>query len=190
MNRKIKGIIESLLFAWGEPLSASKIANVLGEDVKKVKEAINELSDEYKLRESGLQIIKVDNMYQFSTIPSNGAYVEELFKTSKAKGLSQSSLEVLSIIAYKQPITKGEIDYIRGVKSDKPLSNLLDRNLVEVKGKLDKIGRPNIFGTTQMFLKSFGFSSLKDLPNIKEFENGSKFLENFREVSLEEFDEK
>ncbi|BEP29054.1 SMC-Scp complex subunit ScpB [Helicovermis profundi] len=177
-SREIKGIIESLLFVWGDPISAKKLASIINEDVKKIKESINELSVEYKMRGSGIQIVEANSMYQFSTTPNNSKYIEIMCNTSKNKGLSPSTIEVLSIVAYRQPITKGEIDYIRGVKSDKAISNLIERNLIEVKGKLDKIGKPNIFATTNMFLKSFGFQTLKDLPNISEFENDSKIFSN------------
>ncbi len=95
--------------------------------------------------------------------------MEQLCATSKSKGLSNSALEVLAIIAYKQPITKLDIEQIRGVNSEGPLQSLVERELVEVKGKLEKIGRPQIYGTTDVFLRSFGFKTLTDLPAVDEF---------------------
>lgn len=180
-NRRNMSIIESLLFVWSEPLSISRIASILEIPLSEAKQDINELMIEYRMRQSGLQIIKVNDSYQLGSIQENSEYIESLCKTSKGKGLSSSAFEVLAIIAYKQPITKGEIDFIRGVKSDKAIMSLMERNLIEEKGRLAKIGKPIVYGTSEMFLKSFGFSSLRELPDISEFENSDKFFSAFIE---------
>lgn len=180
-NRRNMSIIESLLFVWSEPLSISRIASILEIPLSEAKQDINELMIEYRMRQSGLQIIKVNDSYQLGSIQENSEYIESLCKTSKGKGLSSSAFEVLAIIAYKQPITKGEIDFIRGVKSDKAIMSLIERNLIEEKGRLAKIGKPIVYGTSEMFLKSFGFSSLRELPDITEFENSDKFFSAFIE---------
>lgn len=178
-NRRNMSIIESLLFVWSEPLSIGRIASILEIPLSEAKQDINELMIEYRMRQSGLQIIKVNDSYQLGSIQENSEYIESLCKTSKGKGLSSSAFEVLAIIAYKQPITKGEIDFIRGVKSDKAIMSLIERNLIEEKGRLAKIGKPIVYGTSEMFLKSFGFSSLRELPDITEFENSDKFFSAF-----------
>ena len=175
-NRRNMSIIESLLFVWGEPLNINKIASILEISVSEAKQDINELIVEYNMRQSGIQIIKINDSYQLGSTQENSQYIEKLCKTSKGKGLSSSAFEVLAIIAYKQPITKGEIDYIRGVKSDKALISLLERNLVEEKGRLQKIGKPIVYGTGETFLKSFGFTNIKELPCIEDFENSIKFF--------------
>jgi len=166
---KYKSIIESLLFAWAEPLSLYKIAKILELKSQTVENLIAEMHQEYKEKHRGIQIIEANKHYQLSTLKDNYLYVEQLCATSKSKGLSNSALEVLAIIAYKQPITKIDIEQIRGVSSDGPLQSLLERELVEVKGKLEKIGRPQIYGTTDVFLKSFGFKTIDELPQIEEF---------------------
>lgn len=186
-NRRNMSIIESLLFVWSEPLSISRMASILDVPAADIRIDINELMVEYKMRQSGIQIIKVNDAYQLASIQENSHYIEKLCKTSKGKGLSSSAFEILAIVAYKQPITKGEIDFIRGVKSDKSIASLMDRSLIEAKGRLKKIGNPIVYGTTEMFLKSFGFSSLRELPNIADFENSDKFFNAFldRDGSLE-----
>ncbi|MGB3367136.1 MAG: SMC-Scp complex subunit ScpB [Acidaminobacteraceae bacterium] len=186
-NRRNMSIIESLLFVWSEPLTISKMASILDVAAADIRIDINELMVEYTMRQSGIQIIKVNDAYQLASIQENSHYIEKLCKTSKGKGLSSSAFEILAIVAYKQPITKGEIDFIRGVKSDKSIASLMDRSLIEAKGRLKKIGNPIVYGTSEMFLKSFGFSSLKELPNIADFENSDKFFNAFldRDGSLE-----
>lgn len=168
-NIKIKSVIESLLFAWAEPLSLYKIAKILDLKPQVVENIIEEMQVEHKNQMRGIQIIETNKHYQLSTLKANYIYVEQLCATSKSKGLSNSALEVLAIIAYKQPITKLDIEQIRGVNSEGPLQSLVERELVEVKGKLEKIGRPQIYGTTDVFLRSFGFKTLSDLPAVDEF---------------------
>ncbi|OJV62094.1 MAG: SMC-Scp complex subunit ScpB [Clostridiales bacterium 38-18] len=164
-----KSVIESLLFAWGEPLSLSKIAKILDLKASVVEEVIEEMIETFKKEGRGIQIVEVNKHYQLSTLRANYAYIEQLCATSRNKGLSNSALEVLAIIAYKQPITKLDIEQIRGVNSDGPLQNLVERELVQVMGRLEKIGRPQIYGTTDTFLKSFGFKTLMDLPEVGDF---------------------
>lgn len=170
-----KSVIESILFASGEAVSAKKIAQVLDLPLNWTKEIIRDLMEAYNQGDRGIHLIEINDSYQLVSNRENAPYLELMFKTSKSKGLTSSALEVLSIIAYKQPITKGEIDYIRGVKSDKALQSLLDRQLVMEKGRLEKIGKPIIYGTTESFLKTFNFTSLKELPDISQFENFKLF---------------
>lgn len=166
---QIKSVIESLLFAWAEPLSLYKIAKIVELKPHEVEAVIDELMATYKASGRGIQIIETNKHYQFCTLKENYPYVEKLCSTTKSRGLSNSALEVLAIIAYRQPITKLDIEQIRGVNSEGPLQSLIERELVEVKGKLEKIGRPQIYGTTDTFLKSFGFKSLSELPEIEAF---------------------
>lgn len=177
MNKsEIKSAIESLLFVFGEPLSAKKMSNILEVTLDEVKEVMTELLDEYNEDKKGIFILEVNNSYQFATSKENFEYVQRLCKYSHSKGLSKVGAEVLAIIAYKQPITKYQIDQIRGVKSDKPLQQLIDRELVTVKGRLEQIGRPMIYGTTDMFLKAFGFKTIKEMPKIEEFIGADVFI--------------
>ncbi len=173
---EVKSAIESLLFVFGEPLSAKKMSNILEITLDEVKAALTELLEEYTEEKKGLFIVEVNNSYQFATSKQNFEYVQRLCKYSHSKGLTKVSAEVLAIIAYKQPITKFEIDSIRGVKSDKPLQQLIDRELVCIKGRLEQIGRPMIYGTTDEFLKAFGFKNLKEMPAIEEFIGSDVFV--------------
>lgn len=168
-DKEIKSIIESILFVWGEPLNIKELSRVLELPKKKVKEYIQELQDELEQQHRGIKIIEVNNCFQLATRLENHPYIEKLCITSQNRGLSQPTLEVLAIISYKQPITKHEIESVRGVKCDKPISTLMDRELIEVKGRLEKTGRPIVYGTTDTFLKAFGFKNLDDLPEVDEF---------------------
>lgn len=177
MNLKeIKSAIESLLFAWGDSLSLKKISNILEITIEEAKEGMKELQDDYQEDKKGIYILEVNNSYQFTTARKNYEYIQKLCKISSNKGLSKVGAEVLAIVAYKQPITKFEIDQIRGVNSDKAITQLLERELIVIKGRLEKIGRPIIYGTSEMFLKSFGFKSIKELPDITEFIGADIFI--------------
>lgn len=164
---ELRSAIESLMFVWGEPLSVARIGKIIGEKPGFVEKLIEEMKVEYERDERGFQIIEVNKQYQFATRRENYSYIESLCKTTKSKGLSASALEVLTIIAYKQPITKIDIEQIRGVSSETAIQGLIERELIEVKGRLEKIGRPQVYGTTDMFLKSFGLASLKALPPLE-----------------------
>ncbi|MBN2796861.1 MAG: SMC-Scp complex subunit ScpB [Clostridia bacterium] len=173
---EIKSAIESLLFAWGESLSLRKISNILEVTLEEATEAMLLIKEEYTEENKGIFLVEVNNSYQFATAKHNYEYVQRLCNYSHSKGLTKVSAEVLAIIAYKQPITKYEIDQIRGVKSDKPLQQLIDRELIGIKGRLEKIGRPIVYGTTEMFLKAFGFKTLKDMPDIETFIGSEIFV--------------
>lgn len=168
-EKEIKSIIESILFVWGEPLNIKELTKALEIPKGKIKEYIYELQNELDEQKRGIQIIEVNNCFQLASRLENHPYIEKLCITSQNRGLSQPTLEVLAIIAYKQPITKHEIESIRGVKCDKPISTLMDRELIEVKGRLEKTGRPIVYGTTDAFLKAFGFKNLDDLPEVEAF---------------------
>jgi len=182
-HKQMKSIIESMLFVWGEPLSVTKLSTILKASKKEIRVMIQEMEDEYEQQGRGVRIIEVDSHFQLTSAPENHEWLQELCTKSKSKGLSHSSLEVLAIIAYKQPITRSEIEQIRGVKCEKPINHLLDRELIEERGRLDRIGKPIIYGTSKMFLTGFGFTSLKELPSIEDFHN-IEFLLN-REDELE-----
>lgn len=170
-NKTMKSALESMMFVWGEPLKLSDAAEVLEADKKQVKELMQELAEEYEIEGRGIRIREVNGAYQFVTYIENELFIEKLCTPVKVKRLSQAALEVLAIIAYKQPVTRGEIDSIRGIKSDRVLDNLASKNLIDVVGRSDGIGRPLLYGTTDEFLKKFGFASLKELPDIEGFDD-------------------
>ncbi|MDN5352214.1 MAG: segregation and condensation protein [Clostridiales bacterium] len=171
-----KSIIESLLFVWAEPLSLSKIASVLDVRPSVAENLLSEMMATYEEEKRGIQIVETDKHYRFATRRENYEAIEKLCGSTRSRGLSNSALEVLAIVAYKQPITKYEIEQIRGVNSDGPIQSLMERELVEIKGKLDRAGRPQIYGTTHRFLANFGFKDLDELPSMASF---SQALEAF-----------
>jgi len=174
-NKKYFSEIESMLFTWGEPLSIKKMADVLDIPYVEVKQNILEMQEAYKANDRGLQLVEINSSFQLSTKRENHAYIEKLCKRSKSKGLSQATVEVMAIVAYQQPITRTQIEQIRGVSCDRAIKVLVDRELIEVKGRLEQIGKPVIYGTTDVFLKCFGFKSIKELPIIAEFQQLNMF---------------
>ncbi len=169
-EKEIQSIIESLLFIWGDPLHVKNIADVLEYPPEFIRKTILDLKKKYEEEDKGLQIIEVNNSFQLCTNTKHYDYIQKLCTPVHNKGLTQAALEVLAIVAYKQPITRHEVEGIRGVKSDKSISTLLEKELILEKGRLEKTGRPILYGTTDTFLKSFGLSSLEDLPAIEDFE--------------------
>ena len=165
----LKGNLEALLFVNGDPLSLKRIAEILEVDQENVKLLLAQLIQDMNQQERGLTIIEVAGGYQLCTKPHLAGFLEKLVQIKENK-LSIPALETLSIIAFKQPITKQEIEAIRGVRVDKVLVNLLERNLIKELGRKEAIGRPIIYGTTEVFLKCFGLKSLEDLPELPELE--------------------
>jgi len=159
----VKRIIEGLLFIAGEPLSGQKLAEMLELDEENLSLLLEQLRDEYDKAERGIMISEVAGGYQFCTRPEIAPYVEKLYKPQPVV-LSQASLETLAIIAFKQPITRLEIEAIRGVKVDSALHTLLDRKLIREAGRKEGLGRPILYGTTVEFLRQFGLKDLADLP--------------------------
>lgn len=163
---KIKGIIESLLFAYGDPMSIRDLQKVLNLPSKEIKNAIDQLQKDYEHRQSGIKVLKLEDSYQLASVEENEKYIRMVLDKSKKKSLSGATLETLTIIAYLQPVTRIEIEEIRGVKCDRVIKNLLDHKLIYEAGKLDKIGRPILYRTTDNFLKLMDIESIKQLPDI------------------------
>lgn len=170
-NKTIKSAFESMLFTWGEPLPAKEAADVFGMKEEEARELFLELKEEYEQEGRGIVIREINGAFQYATKEENASYIEKLCTPVKIKRLSQSALEVLAIIAYKQPVTKGEIEAIRGIKCDRVMDGLVAKGLVEAVGRSQAIGRPILYGTTDGFLMHFGFSSLKDLPEIEDIDS-------------------
>ncbi len=173
-KKEMKAIIEALLFTWGDPLEGKEISKILNISYVDFENIIDEMIDEFSYDMRGLKISKIKNSYQIGTKPEYFQWIKELSKPKEEKTLSNAGLETLSIIAYRQPVTKGDVEAIRGVKCDKAIDTLLGKNLIEEVGRLERIGRPIIYGTTDIFLKTFGIENLDQLPEI-----------NFGEESVE-----
>ena len=169
-NKTMKSALETMMFIWGEPLEVKDAAEVLEADKKVIREIFRELQSEYEQEGRGIRIREVDDAFGFVTLAENDLFLKKLCTPVRVRRLSQASLEVLAIIAYRQPVTRSEIDSIRGIKSERVIDGLIDKDLVEVSGRSEGVGRPLLYGTTKEFLKKFGFSSLKDLPEVPEYE--------------------
>jgi len=185
-------IVEALLFASDSPLPARKIKEILpdigGEgDVKKL---LRELEEKYDKSNSSIQIIQLAGGYQMVTRETYASWVSQLYKARAQSRLTRKGLETLAIIAYRQPITKQEIEHIRGVSADGVVRTLIERNLITVKGREKAPGNPLLYGTTKYFLEYFGLNDISDLPKLKEIDEllkgDSKFLESLDQVALEQ----
>jgi segregation and condensation protein B len=162
----IQYAIEGILFAAGEPVKAAKLAAVLDTDLETVKEAVRLLKYNYDTELRGIMIIELDDGYQLCSRPEYYAYIQEILGEQRRQALSNAAMEALAIVAYKQPITRGQVEFIRGVNSDGAMNRLIERDLIEETGRLDAPGRPILYSTTQNFLRCFGLKSPKDLPEV------------------------
>ncbi len=162
----IKYAIEGILFAAGEPVKASKLAVVLDSTVDEIKDAVEELKAEYERDKRGFNIIDILEGYQICSRPEYYTYIQEILGEQRNQPLSNAAMEALAIIAYKQPITRGQIEHIRGVNSDGCVNRLYERGLIEERGRLDAPGRPILYVTTETFLRCFGLKNPKDLPPL------------------------
>ena len=169
-KKSMKSAFESMMFVWGEPLDVKAAADVFDITKQEAYDLFKELQEEYEQEGRGIVIREINKTFQFVTREENADYIERLCTPVKARRLSQSALEVLAIVAYKQPVTKGEIEAIRGIKCDRVMEGLMKKDLVCEKGRSEAVGRPILYGTTDTFLKNFGFSSLKELPPIDDVE--------------------
>ncbi len=165
-NKNIQCAIEGILFAAGEPVKTAKLAAVLETDIETVEEAVKVLKYNYDTELRGVMIIEIDGGYQLCSRPEYYSYIQEILGEQRRQALSNAAMEALAIIAYKQPITRGQVEYIRGVNSDGAINRLVERDLIEEKGRLDAPGRPILYGTTQNFLRCFGLKNPKDLPEV------------------------
>lgn len=167
---ELKSAVEALLFASGEPLSIYELSNHLDEKSKTIELIIQEMMDAYeKVQTRGIKLISIKGKYQLVTKGENAEYIQKLLKKNKRQSLSQASIESLAIISYKQPITRIDIDEIRGVKSESALQRLIEKDLIKEVGRLEVPGRPILYGTTDEFLRQFDLRDLKDLPSLDLF---------------------
>ena len=169
-KKTVGSALESLMFVWGQPLNVKDAAEMFNVPWREVYDYMKELQEEYEEQARGIRIREIDKSFQFCTAPENGEYIERFCTPTKEKKLSQSAMEVLAIIAYKQPVTRSEIESIRGIKCERVIEGLAKKELIEEKGRSNGIGRPILYGTTKLFLEKFGFETLKDLPDIEEID--------------------
>jgi len=168
---ELVAVVEALIFVADEPITSKLIADVLGEEKQAVEAAVEQLSQEYEHRESGLQIRELAGGWQIATRTEFHEEVRKFLKTRPSAKLSLASLETLAVIAYKQPVTVPEILEIRGVQSASAIKTLLDKRLIVAKGRKETVGRPMQYGTSKDFLLQFGLKDLTELPSIEDFED-------------------
>lgn len=179
--KKIEGIIEAILFTMGDSVEIEKIAMAIEHDVDTTRKIIHQMMDKYERKDRGIRIIELEDSFQLCTKKETYEYLIRVAKQPKRYVLSDVMLETLSIIAYKQPVTRLEIEKIRGVKSDHAVNKLVEYGLVCEVGRLDAPGKPILFGTTEEFLRRFSVQSLDDLPSLNPEQ-----MQSFKEEAEEE----
>lgn len=175
--REIEQIVEALLFAAGDPVPTDKLAEICGQDRKTMRVLLDNMA--MTMRQSNRSIIlrELDGKWQLSTHPSYEPFIAQLGSVKRSPGLTAAAFETLAIIAWQQPVTRARIEQIRGVSADSVLAKLMERNLIQETGRDDSPGRPYLYGTTDEFLRAFGFSTLRDLPK-PEMNEIETILEN------------
>ncbi len=167
-RERLDGIIESLLFAAGAPVPLRRLVEILnGPSAKEIKESIERLRRDYEGCDRGVHLVAVAGGFQFRTAPENAEWVRALLRERPPR-LGRAALETLAIIAYKQPVTRAEIEAIRGVDAESAIGSLLDKRLIRIAGRKEAVGRPLLYATAQEFLEVFGLKDLDDLPKLKE----------------------
>lgn len=190
INQELKGAVEAIIFVSEKSISAQELQNVFeGLDAKTITDIIKAIQEDYEARGSGIKLIQIAEGYQLVTSPHYANFVKKFYKIKHSEKLSMPSLETLSIIAYKQPVTKMEIEQIRGVNVDGVIKNLLEKGLIRIVGKKEVLGRPFVYGTTRSFLEYFGLNSLKELPDIEEFVEKIKAKEAEQEATITPIEE-
>jgi segregation and condensation protein B len=184
-----RGIIEGLLFAAGEAVSIKEIALIINEDINETERLLNEMKDIFDYERRGIQIKKIQDQYQLATRSEHYDYIKQIMVTKNTIGLSKAALETLAIVAYKQPVTRMDIESLRGVKCERSLQKLIDKSLVKIIGRLNRPGKPMVYATTNDFLKYIGIETLDQLPDIENIEIDMENIDNIEEqeqVNIEE----
>ena len=180
-KKKAEAIIEAVLFAMGDSVEMSKLVHVLEMEPQQIRNIIDEMNHKYKKEDRAISIIELEDSYQLCTKPELYEYLIKVAKAPRKYVMSDTLLETLSIVAYKQPVTRLEVEKIRGVSCDHAINRLLEFNLIQELGRLDAPGRPLLFGTTEEFLRTFGVKSLGDLPTLNQEQ-----VEDFKHQAEEE----
>lgn len=171
---ELEAVVESILFVSGEAVELSVIADAIEMDKATTRAIIRSLADKYEEEKRGIRIVPIEGGYQMCTAPQCFEFIRSIYKTTRRQGLTQSLLETLAIVAYKQPITKAQIEEIRGVSAEHAVNKLIEKGLICEAGRMDTPGRPIAFATTKEFLRYFGFASTNELP---EFDDGEEITE-------------
>lgn len=178
---RAEAVLEAVLFTMGESVEISRLADVIEEDIKTTKEILQGMEERYGREDRGITLTRLDNAVQLCTKADMYEYLVKIAKAPKKMTLTDTVLETLSIIAYKQPVTRLDIERVRGVSCDHAINKLLEYDLITELGRLDAPGRPLLFGTTEQFLRCFGVEKLEDLPELNPVQ-----MEEFRQQAEEE----
>lgn len=177
-STRVERVVEALVFAADEALSARRIAAIFTEVTggerpsdADIDHSVETLNTRYTAEDRPLRIERWSGGYRMATVPDVAPFVKALFHSEQVHRLSRSLMETLAILAYRQPVTKPEVDFVRGVDSDYAMRRLLELGLIDVRGRADSVGRPLLYATTERFLELFGLNSLDDLPNLREVES-------------------
>ncbi len=182
MNKKQKAaVIEAILFAMGDSIEIDRLAEVIEEDVDSTKSILEDMKKSYEASDRGIALIELEDSVQLCTKSDMFDYLVKIAKTPRKYVLTDSLLETLSIVAYKQPVTRLEVERIRGVNCDHAMNRLVEFDLIQELGRKDAPGRPLLFGTTEQFLRSFGVKSIEELPEMNPVQ-----LEEFKQQAEEE----
>lgn len=176
--------LEAMLFAAGDPVEPAKLAEVLDIDIETIEKMLDYLGAQYDEHGSGLMLIRVDNKYQICTREKYSEEVRKLMEIKKNAPLSNAAFEVLAVIAYNKTVTRSFIEQVRGVDCSGPISSLVQKGLIEEKGRMDLPGRPLIYGTTDRFLRCFSLNSLEDLPDLPQTEEIESIAKDDSQTSL------
>lgn len=187
-TEKIISSIEAMLFAAGDPVEVTKLADILEIDIETAEKMLGYLSALYDERNSGIMLIRIENKYQLCTREEYNEEVRKLMEIKKNAPLSNAAFEVLAIIAYNKSVTRSFVEQVRGVDCSGPISSLVQKGLIEEKGRLDLPGRPLVYGTTDRFLRCFSLNSLDDLPELPKSDEVEQITQDTNQTSL--FDDK
>ncbi len=178
----LKYAVEGILFAAGESVKSAQLAVALDVEITEIEQAVQELKEEYNTSHRGFTIIDINDGYQICSRPEYYSYIQVILGEQRRQALSNAAMETLAIIAYKQPITKSGIEYIRGINADSAVNRLVERGLVEERGRLNAPGRPILYGTTVDFLRCFGLNNLSELPDV----NIEQIAGNVDQITIDE----
>lgn len=189
-KQQLFGILEGILFAMGGPVEIDKLCLMLEEEFGDISSAIGEFVECFHHQSRGVKIVRLDRAIQMVSKSEHHPYIAKMLETKAQKGLSQSALEALSVIAYNQPVTKAMVDAVRGVDSYNSIVRLLERELIEQRGRMDAPGRPMLYGTTSEFLRVFGLESLEELPKLeRKLQDAIGHSQNLTFSDLEQMEE-
>ena len=171
-HEELLSVIEAILFAAGDPVPAARIAQILGEETETIHAAAKNLADAYEENKCGIRLVRMNDSLQLCSAPEYATYVLRALEQRRPPKLSQSALEVLAVVSYFQPVTRAYIDQVRGVDSSYTVSSLVERGLIESCGKLEAPGRPSLYQTSELFLRTMGMTTLDELPVLPDLSSG------------------